>query len=301
MRQIILLLFSLSLILPVSVAAQDDEKQAYIDYLNAAYANFNAMSSYGVTVGQAIDQSFYNVGSEELLLTMTIDQHQEGQAILGTPNAVASSLTQTLTMSIPIYNVNQSIETTAEAILVDGVYYLRFGENEIGLPTTWVNMNENPNQVPGAEIYNVDALSNMAGLSLPTQPIDVAMIDHITTLPPEILEDQKLRGFELVWNTRAIRETDVFNLVALLNVESMGGDTERFVEDYLANFTFTQRVWIGINDNLPHRIETVMEVDTTISAAAIEGGPMDLVQTTAVVVSFHSFNVAFDITAPIED
>lgn len=301
MRQVILLLFSLSLVLPMTVAAQDDEKQAYIDYLNAAYANFSAVSSYGVTVDQTVEQSFYNVGSEELLLTMTVDQQQEGQAILGTPHAIASRLTQTLIMSIPTYDVNQSIETTAEAILVDGIYYLRFGENEIGLPTTWVNMNEDSSQVPGAEIYNVDALSNMAGLSLPTQPIDITMIDHITTLPPEVLEGQKLRGFELVWNTSAIRETDVFNLTAILNVESMGGNTERFIEDYLANFTFTQRVWIGINDNLPHRIETLMEVDTTISAAAIEGGPLDLVQTTAVVLSFHSFNAAFEIIAPIEE
>lgn len=301
MTRVLLVLMCALLLLPMPVTAQEDDTQAILDYINAAYADFTALTSYGVTVEQDITQNFYSVGSDDLLVSMVIDQQVEGQVVVGMPNTLSTQLTQNLTMEMPTYDLTQVMETTGETRLIDGVYYLRFGPNDFGLPVNWVNMNDDASVVPGAEMYNIDTLSDIASFGIPTQVIEASMIESITILPTETLDGQKLRGFELVWNPDVVRNTDMFNLAGVLNLEAMGGNTEQFVEEYLANLTFSQHIWIGVEDNLPHRITATFTVGGTLSAAAVEGGPMDFDQVAEATNFYHSFNADFDIAPPSED
>lgn len=301
MKRALLVLLCATLLLTIQANAQEDDTQAILDNINTAYANFAALTSYGVTVEQDLSQNFYDVASDGLLVSMTINQQIEAQIIVGSPTTLSTTLSQDLTLEMPAYALTQIMNTTAETRLIDGAYYLRFGENDYGLPTYWVNMNEDAALVPGAEIYDIEALSNVASFAIPTQAIEASMIDSLRELPAEMQDGQKLRGFELVWNPDIVRATDMFSLSSVLNLEALGGNTEQFVEEYLANLTFSQQIWIGVEDNLPHRITATLTVGGTLSAAAVEGGPLDFDQVVKADNTYHSFNAEFAINPPNED
>ena len=293
-----LLALLLVIALPLSVApvrAQDggDIDSDALQVINDAFTNLEMQETYQSRGESHLEQALTtSMGAgQSISMSQTVDSTIETQVQTNGPDQpdTIHSVTD------QIYNIefggmqgmSQTItlEQVFEVLAINEQIYQRYREEPTmsgGLPGmggdgmlsgTVPEGWHDPSEVTGSAITTSDLLQQYGSLFTGLSEENVV---SVTELESETINDQEMRVFEIELSAEALREAipvEAFSMLSQSMGQGMpggGGDAqtemESFIDNYLDALTVTTRVWIGTDDNLPHRImsETVLEEGTTV-------------------------------------
>lgn len=295
------------LLAALPILAQDgftEDEQELIATVTEALDQLYALDSYAFEATQTIEQDITApVGSENRVLTEMV-QNMEGEITMR-DDGVASRqlLQQTMNMEITGQgSANQ--ELTMEFVIVDGVVYVNIteasGAGAEQFPQGWINLNEDPALLPGAELYDVEALTEGISTMLPLIELNEDTVASITAEPPETIDGREFQVIAIEWNTPGYLEQAEDMLDALLNLEALGLNSEAFMDELFSGLTISQRLWIDVETGYIHQFEQTQKLDIELSAEATNSFAMEMRQTVTTTMALSDFNATFTIEAPTE-
>lgn len=289
-----------------SVGAQglsEGEKAALAD-VSAAFEAFLKLESYTSVMEQTITQDMslnmgqQTMGGQTLQFSNTISQ--SGTSVIQNTEDgfnMSGKLEQLITQNMGAGS--QEMGWTLDLIVVDGVLYGRV-DNAKGMfstmaPEGWINVNEDGADSPIFAGINIEMLQQTYGL---TYPLNEETVISITKLEDEELNGQVMRVFDISYNIDALLESGMF-AAALGAVGEQPGMTQEelidLINQMLSGAEFQLKVWVGQNDGLLHRFDSLLKVDSTIS---FQGMSMPMVMEVVSSVTFSDFNAPVEIAAP---
>lgn len=311
---------ALTLMLVQGADAQDglsEEELALLADVQSSVAKFYQQQTYAVT-GQQVSTTGVDMMGQKMEFTTT--QNIAGQTILGKDGSLVASyqsLEQILDSGIMGMTSGQTF--AYETILVDGQSYIKFTTSEgLGIvsdyyPQEWT-------AIDPEDTTSTLALFNMTpsfGSSyLPINGFDnPALMKSVTEVEGGEIDGQAMRIIEFELDTAAAQTSGLYGTNQVATSQAlgavMGGGaptspsvpstdaiTQEQLDQFMADTTLVQRVWIGVDDGLPHRVEIVIGLDTEMAMEQLGGMSLPIVMETTTTLDFSDFNAVFDIQAP---
>jgi hypothetical protein len=302
LRTFIVILLA-ALVIPTSAQSMDTDALAYV---STAFDNMKALESFTITSQSVTQIEGIPGGGDSPLMESSSTFDIVGEN---------SSGTMTMTSSFAFGQQDAQESTTeAEVVMVDGETYIQFLDapdfpegQEIEIPEGWFNpeqMNEQAATLTGG----IEELP--AGIL--DLPINEESIIELTELEADTINDQGMRVFQLTLDAEYIAENEITGLFGGGMAMGAGGQgqmpfggmtppadapalptpdgTAEMMSPEDAEITFA--VWIGDDDQLVHRVYTVLTLAPGEGATV----PISLRMTT--VTNFSNFNEPFEILAP---
>lgn len=312
-RLLILLAVLFALLMPHLSHAQDDgglsaQEQAWLTYVQGAFANFTAATSLSIHGGQLTTQTLSSpaIGSEEVVISN--EQQYESDMLLdgtGQVIAVSSGIDQTSLYRAMGQEAHQVM--IMESVLVDGTLYVvvpNFEDsngNPNPFPTEWTNLNEDGDQFPGIELFDLEGLMDYSSQLLPFGDLTDAIVLTIAEADGVEVEGKTLRVFEVDYDMAAIAEAGGFGLGRIYSEEMatmLGLSGDQLVRALFAEATMHQTLWIDPDTQQLHRIKAVLQIDAEIYSPALQEN-LHIIQTTTAVQQISNYNEPLTIEAPI--
>lgn len=300
-RIAVFVMLGLLLVGVFSVGAQglSEGEMAALADVSAAFEAFLELESYTSAMEQTITQDMsLNMGGRTLQFSNTISQ--TGTSVIQNTEDgfnMSGKLEQLITQNMGAGA--QEMGWTLDLIVVDGVLYGRV-DNAKGMfatmaPEGWINVNEDGADSPIFAGISIEVIQQTYGL---TYPLNEETVISITKLEDEELNGRVMRVFDISYNIDALLESGMF-AAALGAMGEQPGMTQEELTDLinqmLSGAEFQLKVWVGQNDGLLHRFDSLLKVDSTIS---FQGMKMPLVMEVVSAVTFSDFNAPVEIAAP---
>ena len=304
-KLLVVVIAALMLLAVVPAQAQDGED--LLGVVTTAFANLNGLPGYQATTEREQSQT---LSSGEGYLTIASDIEVE-QTI--TAQVRPASEGQTEASSIVVEQSNSVFvdDTTdnddpaehninLEVVQLDGQIYVRIPTDVEGLfsATDWVNISENPDALPLGSDFDFTNIVNLSGISGA-----VFTADTVTTIEEganEGISGQLMRVFTLTMNPSAL-----FSSVDGAALVGLGDANDPIVQAVLAGMTIQYTIWVGQDDNLPHRLQAVINVDVELGADVTGGDAAKIVITSEATTDYTALGEPVDIQvptpAPVED
>lgn len=299
MKKQLLLLGSLLVTILIGItpafARQDDglsaEELESIAYVQSAYENLLEVDTYRASGKQTITQTISLSG---ITVDQDIAQNMETQVRIDEQGTDSYAYIEQSTTSTSPQSGSTALSLTLETILIDGEFYLRYsGLDESTaslLPEGWAKAED----VPGMEMLNLDALAELNGTDqLQLFLLSEEKVASIMELDPQEIDGMPMRVFQIVW------QQDAFNDIAggnLMDMSSLGVDTEQFLLDLYNNSDYEQILMINTETNLPYRVEFQMVTENL--ELSVQGTTMTLSQTSINTTTLNGFNEPVEIEVP---
>ncbi len=323
-RTMPLMILVLLLAMVVPVHAQDgdglsEQELALLAEVQAGVLKFYEQQAYAVT-GQQISTTGVDMMGQKMEFTTT--QNILGEAILGKDGELVAShqsMEQILESGLPGMDMGQNF--IYETILVDGESYIRF-ESSAGFgvasdlyPEEWTKVSEATDN-PTLALYTMTPAFGSS--YLPINGFDnPALIASVVEVEAGEINGQAMRVIEFTLDTGAVQTAGFYgtNQVATGTAlgavmgGGMGGNTpgvppstdtvtQEQLDQFMQDTTIVQRVWLGVDDQLPYRVEIVITLETEMAMAELGGMSLPISMVTTTSLDFGDFNAVFDITAP---
>lgn len=306
----------LLLTLSMPVTAQSgfsSEEQALIDDLQMALDQFALESSYSIRGVINLVQSI-NIESTALsgTLDQTIDQKMSGEYVRVSEDEVLASLEidQSISQTFPGQPMPILVEQTLEMI-IDGDLFMRFSNLSADLagmfPEDWVNLSEDPNAFPGAEVIRAEQFTALIGQAQITYPLDemtITSIEAVSEIPEELAQDA-VRGIRIEYDIQAVYEQGgldaVLSTLSLDTITSQFGmDFESFLENYVSNADMTITYFLDEDNARIVGAETILMGQIPLDNIDLGGtsADLDIDQTQTILIQYSNFGQNFDIQAP---
>ena len=306
----------LLLTLSMPVTAQSgfsSEEQALIDDLQMALDQFALESSYSIRGVINLVQSI-NIESTALggRLDQTIDQKMSGEYVRVSEDEVLASLEidQSISQTFPGQPTPILVEQTLEMI-IDGDLFMRFSNLSADLagmfPEDWVNLSEDPNAFPGAEVIRAEQFTALIGQAQITYPLDemtITSIEAVSEIPEELAQDA-VRGIRIEYDIQAVYEQGgldaVLSTLSLDTITSQFGmDFESFLENYVSNADMTITYFLDEDNARIIGAETILMGQIPLDNIDLGGtsADLDIDQTQTILIQYSNFGENFDIQAP---
>lgn len=306
----------LLLTLSMPVTAQSgfsSEEQALIDDLQMALDQFALESSYSIRGVINLVQSI-NIESTALsgTLDQTIDQKMSGEYVRVSEDDVLASLEidQSISQTFPGQPTPILVEQTLEMI-IDGDLFMRFSNLSADLagmfPEDWVNLSEDPNAFPGAEVIRAEQFTALIGQAQITYPLDemtITSIEAVSEIPEELAQDA-VRGIRIEYDIQAVYEQGgldaVLSTLSLDTITSQFGmDFESFLENYVSNADMTITYFLDEDNARIVGAETILMGQIPLDNIDLGGtsADLDIDQTQTILIQYSNFGENFDIQAP---
>ncbi|MBN8593896.1 MAG: hypothetical protein J0M33_19220 [Anaerolineae bacterium] len=306
----------LLLTLSMPVTAQSgfsSEEQALIDDLQMALDQFALESSYSIRGVINLVQSI-NIESTALsgTLDQTIDQKMSGEYVRVSEDEVLASLEidQSISQTFPGQPMPILVEQTLEMI-IDGDLFMRFSNLSADLagmfPEDWVNLSEDPNAFPGAEVIRAEQFTALIGQAQITYPLDemtITSIEAVSEIPEELAQDA-VRGIRIEYDIQAVYEQGgldaVLSTLSLDTITSQFGmDFESFLENYVSNADMTITYFLDEDNARIVGAETILMGQIPLDNIDLGGtsADLDIDQTQTILIQYSNFGENFDIQAP---
>lgn len=224
----LLLVMLLTGIVPV-LARQDDtplssEEQVLLDEVSSAFAALDALDTYQnegeVTTTQKSD--LINTETFQVMQTQVRNRAPFNDYYAYTKQSSANGV------------------AIIETIILDEILYVRQNEGD------WQLSNESSGyEVVTAEFFA--AVTDKTYMSI--FPFDDGTVTDIIELPTDTIDGQTMRVFEITRNEQFVIDLVIDVLLGF------GGDPNEDYSSLFENSTYTQKIWIGVEDGLPHRVE----------------------------------------------
>lgn len=321
MMPFMILVLLLAMVIPVNAQDGDglsEQELALLAEVQASVLKFYEQQTYAVA-GQQVSTTGIDMMGQKMEFTST--QNIAGQTILGKDGEVAASyqsLEQVTNTGIPGMSTDQTF--AYETILVDDMTYIRFTTSMPGIgmtsdmfPDEWTLVTEDGED----SMLSLYTLYPSFGSSyLPINGFsNPALIDSVVEIEGEEIDGQAMRLIELQLNVAEAQTAGFYgtNQVATSSALGavMGGGapsnpgvpstdavTQEQLDQFLEGMTMVQRVWLGVDDQLPYRVEIIITIDTEMAMAELGGMSLPLSVETTTTLDFGDFNAVFDITAP---
>jgi hypothetical protein len=187
-----------------------------------------------------------------------------------------------------------------EMILFDGEFYLRITDVSprsirSSFPDDWVNVEDAQDDYPFLASINVETItSSYAGpLSI---PIDEDSVLAIEEGEDDEIDGQDMRVFEIEYGAEVLLSTEAMSaLVEAFAGMAPGIDVEDIIAQMADGAEIIYTVWIGEDDELIHRMDSAVSIDTTLD---LMGTEFDFVQETEATAVYSDFGEDFDIEEP---
>ncbi|MBZ0317389.1 MAG: hypothetical protein K8L91_13295 [Anaerolineae bacterium] len=312
-RLLILLAVFWILPMPHLSYAQEDEglseqQQEWLTYVQGAFANFTAATSLSIQGGQLTTQTLSSpaIGTEEVVISNE-QQYDSDMLLDGTGQviAVSSGIDQTSMYSAMGQEVRQVM--IMESVLVDGTLWVAVPNfedsngNPNPFPTEWTNLNEDGDQFPGIELFDLEALMDYSSQLLPFGDLTDAIVLTIAEAEGVEVEGKMLRVFEVEYDMAAIAEAGGFGLGRIYSEEmatTLGLSGDELVRELFQEATMHQTLWIDPDTQQLHRIKAVLQIDADIYSPALQDS-LHIIQTTTAVQQISNINAPLTIEAPI--
>ena len=306
----------LLLTLSMPVTAQSgfsSEEQALIDDLQMALDQFALESSYSIRGVINLVQSI-NIENTALsgTLDQTIDQKMSGEYVRVSEDEVLASLEidQSISQTFPGQPMPILVEQTLEMI-IDGDLFMRFSNLSADLagmfPEDWVNLSEDPNAFPGAEVIRAEQFTALIGQAQITYPLDemtITSIEAVSEIPEELAQDA-VRGIRIEYDIQAVYEQGgldaVLSTLSLDTITSQFGmDFESFLENYVSNADMTITYFLDEDNARIVGAETILMGQIPLDNIDLGGtsADLDIDQTQTILIQYSNFGENFDIQAP---
>jgi len=290
---LLLVIFALSL---PAFAQQDDED--LLAYVVAAYDNMVEIETMATTSTQFIDQT---IEADGVTVVQTIEQTIDGLLRYGEDPAAEMTLVQSLLTQSGSQTIE--VDLTMDMIQADETFYVRIYDVSDDFatfyPAGWVNITDNPGDMPGMEMLNVEQFTDMVDTAL-QYPINADTISSVEEIEDaEAIEDVETRTFALEIDLEALQESDEFSDIAgMFNAGAAGVDIDAMMSQMFDGATMTMEVWIGTDDQLIYRVDMVMNIDAEIEGMIAGVGVVDMVQTLTGTYTYSNFDQRFEVEAP---
>lgn len=284
--------------------ALSDDARALLDELNVAInalSEISGLSSEGTLVTEQLITASAGGTAQVLRQTLTqnmlasFNQQDEPSAILQLVQTVQS---QTDNQS-PV-----TIEQSMEFVLLGEDIFIRFTEIEpdflrAQFPEEWVNLAEEPNAFPGAELINVEQLVDSARSQV-SIPLTEDTVLSIQKEPFENEDGETLQRYDVEINGVALYASEgASQLLNAFDFEQLGFNRAELISLFGAGTTVTYQIYV--DDAGVRQIDSlvVSVVDMAPSMDASFGvDELILDQTVTSSFTFSDFGVVFDIQAP---
>lgn len=280
--------------------AQAQEGEDLLGIVTTAFGNLNALQGYQAVTEQEQTQT---LNSGEGYLTVAANQEveqtittqvrpaQEGQT-------EASSIVLEQRNSVFVDDTTDNVNPerhnfTIEVIQLDGQVYVRIPTEAEGLfpAIDWVNITENPAALPLVESFNLEAMTSLTGISGALFNPDT--VTDIQEGANEGISGQVMRVFTLTMNPMAL-----FTGVNGATLAGLEDGDDPVVQAVLGAMTVQYIVWVGADDNLPHRMQAIIAVDIELGEDLTAGDPVKLVINSDATTDYSAFDTPVDIQIP---
>jgi hypothetical protein len=293
------------LLLGITVVAQAQDmtqaEQELLAFVTEAFDTTTSQESFAVTGTNNIVQDITAVTAAGTTTSLQkINQAITGELQLQPTLAASMQLHQKL--DITVNGQVQTLDQTIEMILLPDAFYMRFPSTlplmaGISFPKDWVNLMENPDAFPGANLINADQYLNMVQSQLKYQ-IDETTTTAVQELPAETIDGVEMRVIEIQLDFELLMQSEEMRAaMGILNLEQMGLDAEQFMESMDAD-NLIIIVWVNPEDHLIYQQSSIMDMTMEMGDLfpGITSGTLNqhLEQTT----SYSRYNEAFTIEAP---
>lgn len=293
---VLLLAACVSLLAPLPVSHAQSDRSALIAFVAAAYEAMTVNQSYAK---QDTTQLSMTLATQGISIEMHMDSTSEGVAQLGATledHAIQTKVTQHMKMSLATGQVSEG-DMVSEMILLNGVLYMRALEQNGILAGTQSEKWQTLTKTESSEgmndgALNYDALlSTMTGARLVLTDESVLSIVEVAADP---IDGQAMRAFEIEFNAAALSDL-ITQMAGAFNLGNLGVDVEKLLQDMFENAKIQAKLWIGVEDNLIHRTENAIEIDTELE---LMGYTFDLKMVQRSTENYSDFGRTVEISVP---
>jgi len=281
------------------------DEQALVDYVQSTFDNFLTLDSFTSTGTNNIVQHI-NVTMQdmEMGIDQVIDQIITGQAQRDAASglSMAAQVDQTISQETPGQPA-QDITQTIEMVVADGDFYMRFSNVSPATvasiyPSGWVNLSEDTNAFPGANLLNAEQYTKMFEMQFQF-PLNDTTIDRIKELPGETLNGVDTRVIKLVYNGPALFNSgEMDQYLSAFNTGQLGLDMDQLRQSMGESAALELTIWIGIDDELIYRTDTQMSMSGDVGAVVAGIDNMYLEQQATSSMTYTGFNEPVTIETP---
>ncbi|MBI5930122.1 MAG: hypothetical protein HY862_12495 [Chloroflexi bacterium] len=298
-RKILVVVIAALTVLAV-LPAQAQEGEDLLGIVTTAFTNLNGLQGYQATTESEQSQTvssgegYLALSSDistEQSLTAQVRPAKEGQT-------EASSITIEQSNSIFIDDTTDNTNPTRqtinlEVVQIDGQIYVRIPTDVEGLfpASDWVNISENPDVLPLGDSFNFANIANLSGISG-----KLFTADTVTTVEEganEGISGQIMRVFTLTMNPSAL-----FSSVDGATLLGLKDANDPVTQAVLAAMTVQYTIWVGADDNLPHRLQATINVDIELGSDLTGGDAAKVVITSDATTDYSAFDEPVDIQVP---
>jgi hypothetical protein len=282
------------------------DEQALIDYVQGAFDNFLTLDSFTSTstnnIVQHIDMAMQDM---ELGIDQTIAQTVSGQAQRESSGELSMSaqVDQTILQETP-GQPTQNLSQTIDMVVAEGDFFMRFSNVTPAtmasfFPSGWVNLSENRTAFAGAEMINPDQFTSMFSAQF-QYPLDEVTVERIKELPAESMNGVNTRVVRLVFNGPALFNSgEMDQYLSAFNTGQLGVDMDQLRQSMGQSAALEMTAWIGVDDNLVYRVDTVMSLAGDMGAVIAGIDSMYMEQQATISATYADFNEPVTIEPPV--
>ncbi len=293
---ILLLVAGVILLAPLPVSHAQSDRSALIAFVAAAYEATSVNQSYAKQDSTELSMT---LAAQGISIEMLLESTSEGMAQLGTTledHIMQTKTTQYMKMTLSTGQVSEG-DMVSEMILLNGVLYMRTLEQNGMFAGTqsekWQTLTKTETSEGMSDsTFNYDALlSTMTGTRLTLTDESVLSIVEVAADP---IHEQAMRAFEIEFNPAALNDL-ITQMASAFNLGSMGVDVEEVLQDMFENAQIHTKLWVGTEDNLIHRAENAIEIDTELE---VMGYTFDLKMTQRSTENYSDFGRTVEVSVP---
>ncbi len=298
-RKLLVVVITALMVLAV-LPVQAQEGEDLLGVVTTAFTNLNALQGYQATTEREQTQTISS-GEGYLAIASDISMEQTITALVrpaAEGQTEASSFVVEQRNSVFIDDTTDNSNSTRqdinlEVVQIDGQVYVRIPTDVEGLftATDWVNISENPEALPLGEDFDFAGIVNLSGISGTLfTPDTVTAIEEGAN---EGISGQLMRVFTLTMNPTAL-----FNSVDGAALLGLGDANDPVIQTVLSAMTMQYTVWIGQDDNLPHRLQATINVDVELGADLTGGDAVKVVISNEGTTDYSALGEPVDIQVP---
>jgi hypothetical protein len=293
---VLLLVVCVLLLAPLPVSHAQSDRSTLIAFVAAAYEATTVNQSF---TKQDTTELSMTLATQGISIEMLLDSTSESVAQLGATledHIMQSKVTQHIKMSLATGQVSEG-DMVSEMILLNGVLYMRALEQNGILAGTqsekWQTLTKTESSEGMSDgALNYDALlSTMIGARLALTDESVLSIVEVAADP---IDGQTMRAFEIEFNAAALGDL-ITQMAGAFNLGNMGVDVEQLLQDMFENAKIQTKLWVGVEDNLIHRTENAIEIDTELE---LMGYTFDLKMVQRSTENYSDFGRTVEVSVP---
>ncbi|MBZ0297973.1 MAG: hypothetical protein K8L99_35800 [Anaerolineae bacterium] len=260
------------LLLPLTVTAQSQDD--LLDAVQTALDHFSQQTSYQITGLQSVQQAVTITGGDvTTTIEQSVEQHYSGALSRDAENIAAQMTIEQMVHLTSDDNEPLNFSQTLDIIILEDNLYMQVSdvqpEDVVALlPAGWVNLTENPDAFPGAELMNGDQY-----ISLFTSAMNFLLTEDmlltIDELESETIEGQTMRVIEVTFDPALLLDSGALDgLFNAYDYAMLGLNNEVLAATVGQNAQVTTTLWLTPENDL-YRADSALsfagEVSDTVS------------------------------------